>query len=250
MPNSIPSFLEMLGAGMHFGHRSSRWHPKMKPYIHSERNGVHIINLEKTAELLGRALDFLRDTAAAGGTVLLVGAKEQVQSLIETAGKESGMPYVHRRWLGGTLTNFKMLKENLWGRYLDLKGKKERGELGKYTKKEQLEFAKQIEEMDVKVGGFAQLAKLPEAIFIVDLRTEATAFVEAKDTKVPVVAICDTNVNPDGVAYPIPANDDAVKSVQLITALVAEAIKEGKKLYAERPIAPPPSAPAAQAANN
>lgn len=230
----------MLQTGMHFGHRSSRWHPKMQPYIHSERNGVHIIDLEKTAAYLAKALSFVRDTVAAGGTILIVGTKEQAKSIIEEAGKDCGMPFVHRRWLGGTLTNFKMIKDNLLGRYLDLKSQKEKGELGKYTKKEQLEFTKKIEELDVKIGGFAALSKLPEAIFILDLKTEETAFAEAKETKVPIIAVCDTNVNPDGVAYPIPANDDAVKSIELVVKLVAEAVKEGKKLYAERPIVATP----------
>ncbi len=233
----LPSLVDMLSAGMHFGHRSSRWHPKMEQFIHSERNGVHIINLEKTVEALEKALGFIRDTVAAGGTVLLVGTKEQAQSIVERTGKECGMPYVHRRWLGGTLTNFRMLRENLLGRYIDLKGKIERGELGKYTKKEQLEFVKKSQELEAKVGGFANLEKLPEAVFVLDLKTEATALAEALETKVPIVAVCDTNVNPDGVAYPIPANDDAVKSIEMIMALVAEAVKEGKKLAAETPIA-------------
>ncbi len=239
MPYSIPNLVEMLSSGMHFGHRSSRWHPKMQPYIFAERNGVHVINLEKTAELLSVALGYIRDIVAAGGTILIVGTKEQAQAITERVGKETGMPYVHLRWLGGTLTNFRMLKENLLSRYLDLKSKRDKGELGKYTKKEQLEFAKQIEEHDVKIGGFANLTKLPEAVFIIDLKTEVTAFAEALETKTPIVAICDTNVNPDGVSYVIPANDDAVKSIDLIMTLVAEAVKEGKKLYADRPIMPP-----------
>jgi len=229
----------MLQAGMHFGHRSSRWHPKMEPYIFAERNGVHIINLEKTAELLKSALDFLRDTVAAGGTVVLVGTKEQAKGMVEQAGKETGMPYVNRRWLGGTFTNFRMLKDNLLGHYLDLKGKRERGELGKYTKREQLEFGKKIEDMEKKIGGVANLGKLPEAVFILDLRHETTATQEARDTKVPIVAVCDTNVNPEGVAYPIPSNDDAVKTISILLALVTEAIKEGKRLYAESPAGQP-----------
>jgi len=235
---SLPSLVEMLSAGMHFGHRSSRWHPKMKQYIHSIRNGVHIIDLDKTVAHLEKALDFIRDTVAAGGTILIVGTKEQAQAVTDRIGKECGMPYVHRRWLGGTLTNFKMLKDNLLGRYLDLKDRQSRGELSKYTKKEQLEFAKKIEELDAKVGSFANLVKLPEVVFILDPKTEATAFAEAIETKVPIVAVCDTNVNPEMVSYPIPANDDAVKSIELIMNLVAEAVKEGKKLAAERPIVP------------
>ena len=236
-PNSnMPTLVEMLSAGMHFGHQKARRHPKMQPYIHSERNGVNIIDLEKTTVLLKQALDFIRDTVAAGGIILIVGTKEQAKPIIERVGKETGMPYIHRRWLGGTLTNFRMIKDNLLSPYLDLKGKIERSELGKYTKKEQLEFVKKTEDLDIKVGGFANLNKLPEAVFLLDLKTEATALAEAIDTKVPIIAVCDTNVNPQGIAYPIPANDDAVKSIEIVLNLVAEAIKEGKKLYAERPI--------------
>ena len=239
MSYTLPTLLEMLQAGMHFGHRTSRWHPKMEPYIFTEKNGIHIINLEKTAELLAKALGFVRDTVAAGGTVVLVGTKDQAKEYIARAGIETGMPYVNRRWLGGTFTNFRMLKENLLGQYLDLKGKKERGELGKYTKKEQLEFTNKIADMEKKIGGISSLNKLPEAVFILDIRKEVTAFTEAKETGVPIVAVCDSNVNPDGVAYPIPSNDDAVKTIELLVTLVTEAIKEGKKLYADSPAASP-----------
>jgi len=237
--SNLPSLVEMLQAGMHFGHQKARRHPKMQPYIHSERNGVNIIDLEKTTVLLEKALNFIRDTVAAGGVILIVGTKEQAKPIVERVGKETGMPYIHRRWLGGTLTNFRMIKDNLLAPYLDLKGKIERNELGKYTKKEQLEFVKKTEDLDIKVGGFAGLAKLPEAIFILDLKTEATALAEAVDTKVPIIAVCDTNVNPQDITYPIPANDDAVKSIEIVMNLVAEAVKEGKKLYAERPIVAP-----------
>jgi small subunit ribosomal protein S2 len=240
--SNLPSLVDMLSAGMHFGHRSSRWHPKMKQYIHSERNGVHIIDLDKTMELLENALNFIRDTVAAGGTILIVGTKEQAKPITERIGKESGMPYVHRRWLGGTLTNFRMIKDNLLSPYLDLKGKIERNELGKYTKKEQLEFVKKTQDLDMKVGGFAGLTKLPEAVFLLDLKTESTALAEAVETKVPIIAVCDTNVNPTDVAYPIPANDDAVKSIDMILSLVADAVKQGKKLAAERPVAAAPKA--------
>jgi small subunit ribosomal protein S2 len=234
--SNLPSLVEMLQAGMHFGHQKARRHPKMQPYIHSERNGVNIIDLEKTTVLLEKALNFIRDTVAAGGVILIVGTKEQAKPIVERVGKETGMPYIHRRWLGGTLTNFRMIKDNLLAPYLDLKGKIERNELGKYTKKEQLEFVKKTEDLDIKVGGFAGLAKLPEAVFILDLKTEATALAEAVDTNVPIIAVCDTNVNPQDITYPIPANDDAVKSIEIVMNLVAEAVKEGKKLYAERPI--------------
>jgi small subunit ribosomal protein S2 len=237
----------MLGAGMHYGHRSSRWHPKMEPYIFAERNGIHIINLEKTAALFAKALDFMRDTVANGGVVMLVGTKEQASAVVERAGLETGMPYVNRRWLGGTLTNFRMLKDNLLGKYLDIKGKLERGELGKYTKLEQLEFSKKTADMNKKIGGISSLTKLPEAIFILDIRKEVTAFTEAKDTKVPIVAICDSNVNPDGVAYPIPSNDDSVKTIELVFALVTEAIKEGKRLHEQNILAAAAVAPAVQA---
>lgn len=223
----IPSVLEMLKAGVHFGHQSSRWHPKMKPFIFGVRGGVHIIDVEKTQAQLEYTLNFVTETAARGGSILFVGTKRQAQSIVEQYAKEAGMPYINTRWLGGTLTNFGQL-QRLIRHYLDLKDKTAKGELKKYTKLEQLQFSREIEELDEKIGGLSTLTRLPDALFIVDARTEKTAVREAMSMNVPMVALVDSNVNPTGIRYVIPGNDDAVGSIELVAKLIAEAVKEGK----------------------
>jgi small subunit ribosomal protein S2 len=225
--SEIPTMLEMLQAGVHFGHKASKWHPKMKPYIFGERSDVHIINLEETAKKLKEALDFVRKTTAAGGVVLFVGSKEQAKEIVKRHAKDAGMPYVTTRWLGGTFTNFKTIK-SVTDRFTDLKNKTATGGLAKYTKKEQLNFQKEIVKLEELVGGIEILKKLPEAIFVVDVRAEKTAVAEARKRKVPVVALCDTNINPDDVDWAIPSNDDAVKAIEMMVGLVAAAVKEGK----------------------
>lgn len=222
----LPTLVEMLQAGVHFGHQTSRWHPKMKNFIFGSRGGIHIVDLEKTQEMLPEALAFVKSIAARGGNVLFVGTKRQAQPIVEKYAKACGMPHVTRRWLGGTLTNFAQIKHTL-KRLRMLKDQREKGELKKYTKKEQIILDREIDEMEHKVGGIQMLERPPEAIFVVDIRTEKTAVDEANSTGTKVVAICDTNVNPSGVHYVIPANDDAVKSIDLITRLVSEAVLEG-----------------------
>lgn len=226
MAFKMPSIVEMLQAGVHFGHQTSRWHPKMKNFIFGSRGGIHIVDLEKTQQMLPDALAFVKSVAARGGNVLFVGTKRQAQPIIEKYAKACGMPYVTQRWLGGTLTNFAQLKITL-RRLRSLKDQREKGELKKYTKKEQIILDREIEEMERKVGGIQMLERPPEAIFVVDIRTEKTAVDEANVTGTKVVAVCDTNVNPSGVDYVIPANDDAVKSIEMMTRLVSEAVQEG-----------------------
>lgn len=223
----IPTSLEMLKAGVHFGHQSSKWHPKMKPYIFGERGGVHIINVEKTAEQLAVTLAFVSQTVSKGGSILFVGTKPQAQSIVAKYAQECGMPYVDARWLGGTLTNYGQL-QRLIRHYLDLKDKREKGELKKYTKLEQLQFDREITELDGKIGGLSTLTRVPDALFILDARHEKTAVREAHAMKVPMIALVDSNVNPSGIEYVIPGNDDAVGSLDLITKLVAGAVTEGK----------------------
>jgi small subunit ribosomal protein S2 len=218
---------ELLAAGVHFGHQSSRWHPKMKPFIYGVRGGVHITNLDETVRLLPQALDFLSGIAARGGSVLFVGTKPQARELVKAAAESCGQPYVHNRWLGGTMTNFAEIKR-LIKKFVDLKDKQAKGELAKYTKQEQVWFARDIEDMDRKVGGIQTMMTTPDAIVIIDIKAEKTALMEAKQKNVPVVAIVDTNVNPDQVDYPIPGNDDGIKSIGLMLTLMAEAINEGK----------------------
>lgn len=236
----MPTMQEMLKAGVHFGHQVSKRHPKMDPYIFGFRNGVNIIDLDKTGQKLEAALDFVKKVTSEGGLVVFVGSKKQAQPIIKKYAMECGMPYVTNRWIGGTLTNFDIINKVIRG-YKDLKARQASGELLKYTKKEQAGFAKDLLKMEQMVGGLLNLNKIPAAVFIVDLKMESTARVEAESKKVPIVAICDTNVNPDGIAYPIPANDDATKSIEMITHLLAQACKEG---VANKKIEPVKTAPA------
>jgi small subunit ribosomal protein S2 len=226
MPNT-PTLVELLQAGVHFGHQTSKWHPKMKKFIFGERQGIHIINLEETQKALEKALAFARQTSARGGIVLFVGTKKQAADIVAKSAMEAGMPYVNKRWLGGTLTNFVNMAQ-LLRKYRDLKRKLEKGELNKYTKFEQLKFSEQVKSYDDKIGGLIDLLRIPDAVFIFDIRKDKTALEEATRRGVKVLALCDTNVNPKGVDYCIPANDDAVKSIELMSGLVAAAVKEGR----------------------
>lgn len=229
MATQTPTLLEMLRAGLHFGHRASKWHPKMKPFIFGERSGIHILNLEKTSEALDAALGFVRELSGKNGVILFVGTKPQAQEIVKREATACGMPYVTERWLGGTLTNFRVIYD-LIKRFLELKRQRDAGELVKYTKYEQLKISEEIGEMEHKVGGIASLTRLPDAIFILDLKHEKTAFRESQAVKIPIVAICDSNVNPQGVAYPIPGNDDAVSAIEMVVKLVAETVRDGKQL--------------------
>jgi len=225
----IPTIEEMLKAGMHFGHRTNKWHPKMEPFIFATRKNIHIIDLIKTQQNLAKALDFIKQSVGEGKTILLVGTKTQVKKPLKKIAQETGMPYVNERWLGGCLTNFLVIK-GLIRKYKNLLEKKESGKLDKYSKKERLDFDREINKLEISVGGLIDLTKLPDIIFIWDLKKEKTAFTEAKKKNISVVAVCDTNVNPTGVDYIIPANDDATKTIKLILNLVKEAIDEGKKI--------------------
>lgn len=229
----IPSLEEMLKAGLHFGHKNSRRHPKMDPFIFTSRNGINIINLEETAKKLEISLNFIKETAAKGGNILFIGTKPQVLPVVTKYAKECGMLFVNERWLGGTLTNFSVIS-SLIKRYNELRSQQEKGELKKYTKKEQLVLAKKIEDMARKVGGISGMIKVPDVVFVVDIKQEKTAVMEAVRKGIKIVAICDTNVNPRDIDYVIPANDDAVSSVEMIVGLVAEAVKEG---VSQRPAA-------------
>lgn len=226
------SLLEMLKNGVHFGHQKSRWHPKMKPYIFAERSGIHIVDLEQTREKLKEALTFLHDTASKGGVVVFIGTKKQAQGIIKKAAEDCGMPYIINRWIGGLFTNFAIVKK-LIDRLHELKKSQESGDLEKYTKKEQTAIKKKIEKLEKLVGGISGIKKIPDAIFIVGLKNEKTVVREANRKNIPIVALADTNTDPTNVAYPIPANDDATKSIKLITGLVAESIKEGKMAIKE-----------------
>lgn len=230
--------MEMLKAGFHFGHQKSKWHPKMASYIFGVRNGVHIVDLEITQKKLAEALEFLASVAERGGTALFVGTKRQAQAIVEREAMRAGVPYVNVRWLGGTLTNFSVIHA-LIKTHRDLARGFESGEFAvKYTKKEQLMFRRKMAEIEAKAGGILSLDKIPDTIFVVDIKKEKTAVNEAVAKRVPLVAICDTNVDPTEIAYPIPANDDAVGTIDLITKLVADAVLEGKARRAAGVVAP------------
>jgi len=233
----IPDLMTMLKAGAHFGHQLSKRHPKMEPYIFTAKSGFHIINLEQTQVKLEQALAFVKKVVAGGGTILFLGTKKQASPIIAKYAKEVDMPYITERWLGGTITNFGEISRVI-RKLTNLKKQKVTGALEKYTKKEQLEFNREIEKLEKMVGGVEKVNKIPDAIFVIDIKKEKTAVSEAGKKNIPIIALCDTNVNPDKVTYPIPANDDAVKSIEIFTQLIAEAVKEGQ---AERAKAVPPA---------
>ena len=224
---NLPTVLDLLKAGVHFGHQKGKWHPKAKKFIFVERGGVYIIDLEKTLEQLEAATSYLEKIAADGGVVLFIGTKKQGQDLIKKYATEAGMPYINERWVGGFFTNFPNVSK-LIKKYRSLKEQKESGALAKYTKNEQVGFNKEIEKLDKIVGGLGDLTKIPDAIFVLDVKKEKTAVTEARKKKVPIIGFCDTNTNPELLTYPIPANDDAVNSIELILKVVSQAINEGK----------------------
>lgn len=222
------TLLELLQHGVHFGHQRSRWHPKMKPYIFTERNGVHIIDLEKTRTKLIEAMEFVEGTARKGGVIIFVGTKKQAQNIVRKYAQECGMPYIVNRWIGGLLTNFNIVKK-LIDKLVNLKNQLVSGELQKFTKKERGQMTKRIEILEEMVGGLVELKKVPDALFVVDIKIEKTAIREAERKDIPVIALIDTNNDPTKVTHPIPANDDATKSIELLAQLVTESIKSGKE---------------------
>ena len=225
--SNIPSLLEMLKAGAHFGHQLSKWHPKMKPFLYGSRNGVHVINLERTQEELAKALEYVKDLASKGKTVLFIGTKRQAQAPVKAAAESCGMPFLTERWIGGLLTNFSESKDRL-KKYRILKEQVATGEIEKYTKKEQVELKKKLANLDKYLNGLVNMERMPDALYIADMRVAKTAVAEANRVNVPIVGVCDSNVNPDKAAYVIPANDDAVNSIKMIADLIAVAVNEGK----------------------
>ena len=220
---------DMAPAGVYFGHRVSKCHPKMKPYIIGVKGSDHIniIDLEKTKDLLIKALDFIKDFVQQDKIILFVGTKLPIRSLIQDIAEECEFPYVTNRWLGGTITNFQIIKKRI-DYFNDIRKKRSQGELEKYTKKEQLEIDKDIERLDLKIGGIKDMQKLPDAIFVVDMKKNTIAVKEARAQGIPVIAIADTEVNPSLVDYPIPANDDAITSVKYILEKIKKVILDNK----------------------
>jgi small subunit ribosomal protein S2 len=224
---AIPTFTmrQLLEAGVHFGHHTRRWNPKMQSYIFGVRNGVHIIDLEQTVPQLARALQAIRDVAAAGGRVLFVGTKRQAQEAVSEAAKRCGQYYVDHRWLGGMLTNFKTISQSI-KRLRELDERITQPEAG-ITKRELLELTRDRDKLERALGGIKEMGGLPDILFVIDTNKEAIAVQEANKLKIPVVAILDSNSNPDGIAYPIPGNDDAMRAVHLYCQLVSDAVLDG-----------------------
>ncbi|MCK4581088.1 MAG: 30S ribosomal protein S2, partial [Dehalococcoidia bacterium] len=220
---------ELLEAGAHFGHHTSYWHPKMKKYIFTQRNGIHIIDLEQTVTMLDAACSFARDLAGRGQTVLFVGTKRQAQQVVEEEARRCGMYYVAQRWLGGMLTNFATIQARI-DYLVRLEDGKEKGEFDSLSKKERVKLEKKLARLNEQMGGFKEMTALPGALFIADPIKDKIALAEAKRMDVPVIAIVDTNCSPDQIDYPIPANDDAIKTIKLICTRIADAVVEGKRL--------------------
>ena len=223
------SLKALLEAGVHFGHRTKRWNPKMKPYIFTERNGVHIIDLQQTVTELDRAYDYVRTLVSQNGNVLFVGTKRQAAEIISEEARRSAMPFVNQRWLGGTLTNFRTIRSRV--EYMtELERRRDYGEFARLPKKEVLKLNETIERLNLRVGGLRGLERLPEALFIVDVRREELAVKEASKLGIPIIAIVDTNCDPDPVKFVIPSNDDAIRAIKLMVGKMSEAALEGTAL--------------------
>ena len=225
---AVVSMKQLLEAGVHFGHQTRRWNPKMAPYIFTERNGIYIIDLQKTVKKLEEAYMFVRDTAANGGEILFVGTKKQAGDSVKEEAERCGMHYVNARWLGGMLTNFKTIRRRI-ERLAQLRKMEEDGTFELLPKKEVVKLKLEIEKLEKFIGGIKNMAELPAALFIVDPKKEKIAVSEARKLGIPIVAIVDTNCDPDEVDYVIPGNDDAIRAVKLIAGTMANAVLEGKQ---------------------
>ena len=241
---------ELLEAGAHFGHQTSRWHPRMKKYIFTKRNGIHIIDLEQTASMLGKASEFIKNIVGEGGKILFVGTKKQAQAIVQEEAKRCGMFYVNQRWIGGTLTNFAAIQSRI-DYLVRLEDQQAKGEMARLPKKEALKLTEEIEEMNLQLGGIKEMTTLPDALFIVDPSKERIAIAEAQRVGIPVIAMVDTNCNPDEIDAPIPSNDDAIRAIKLVTSKIANAILEAKggmTVAVEKGDVPNPSAETAPTA--
>jgi len=230
---AILSMKQLLEAGVHFGHQTKRWNPKMKPYIFGARNGIYIIDLQKTVTLFDEVYRFVVDAVANGGKVLFVGTKKQAQDSIKEESKRCEMFYINKRWLGGALTNFKTIKKNIQ-KLKDLETMKADGRLEQLSKKEALEIEREITKLEYNLGGIKEMEKLPAIIFIIDPKKERIAAAEARKLGIPSVGLLDTNCDPDDIDYIIPGNDDAIKAIRLFNSKIADACIEGKRKFEER----------------
>jgi small subunit ribosomal protein S2 len=221
---------QLLEAGVHFGHQTRRWDPKMSPYIFGERNGIHIVDLRQTLEQVEKAHELVRNTTAQGGRVMFVGTKKQAQAAVREAGTRSRMPYVNHRWLGGMLTNFQTISKRI--RYMiELEQMESSGEMQSLPKKERLRLRREMGKLQTVLGGVRDLERVPDAVFVIDVKTEHIAVAEASRLEVPLIAVVDTNCDPDPIDLVIPGNDDAIRSSQLMTSIIADAAEAGRSLY-------------------
>jgi small subunit ribosomal protein S2 len=224
---------QLLEAGVHFGHQTRRWNPKMQPYIFGERNGIHIVDLRQTLEQVTLASDFVKQTTEDGGIVLFVGTKKQAQAAIREAADEAGMPYVNHRWLGGMLTNFQTIHKRIMY-MLELERMETSGEMEALPKKERLRLRRELGKLQAVLGGVRSMTRPPEVVFIVDVIKEHIAVAEAKRLGIPIIAIVDTNCDPDSIDMVVPGNDDAIRAAQLIAGAVATSAKDGSEMYQAR----------------
>jgi small subunit ribosomal protein S2 len=231
---AVISMRQMLEAGVHFGHQTRRWNPKMKRFIFGERNGIYIIDLEQTLSRVEVAYNFVRDLTSKGGTVLFVGTKKQAQDPVQSYAEKVGMPYVNERWLGGMLTNFETISKRV-GKMLEYERMKASGEFDAMLKKEALILDRELGKLQRNLGGLRDMKKLPDAVFVIDTKKEHIAVTEANKLGIPVVAVVDTNVDPDVIQYPIPGNDDAIRANGLLVRVIAEAVEEGRYIASRRP---------------
>lgn len=227
------SMRDLLEAGVHFGHQTNRWNPKMRPFIFGERNGIHIIDLSQTVRMFADAYDFVAKVASRGETIMFVGTKKQAQDAIREQAERAGQFYVINRWLGGTMTNFQTIRNSI-NRLKELDKMSRDGSYAKYTKKEVLMFEREKERLENNVGGIRDMTGVPGALFIVDPKKEENAVKEAKKLGIPVVAVCDSNCDPREIDYPIPGNDDAIRAIRLFASAIAEACLEGSKSVSQR----------------
>jgi small subunit ribosomal protein S2 len=246
---AVVSMRELLEAGVHFGHQTRRWNPKMRRFIFAERGGIYIIDLQQTQQLLEDAHEFAKSLAGRGGSMLFVGTKKQAQDAVEEQAKRTGMPYVNHRWLGGLLTNWRTISDRI-DRLHDLRRLRDEGQLELLPPKERISMLGELEKLEANLGGVADMKRQPDAMFVLDLRKEQLAVREARRLGMPIVALVDTNCDPDEADYVIPGNDDAIRSCDLITRVIADGIAEGKQKVSPAEMAAPapePAAPAEQA---
>ena len=239
MTEPVVTMKQLLEARVHFGHQTRRWNPKMKRFIFGERNGIYIIDLEQTLKRLETAYVYVRDTVADGGSILFVGTKKQAQDPIQSYAEKCGMPYINERWLGGMLTNFETMSKRV-AKMAEYRRMRDSGEFEAMPKKEALLISRELAKLERNLGGIAQMEKLPSAVFILDTKEEHIAVTEANKLKLPIVAVVDTNCDPDIIQYVIPGNDDAIRSGALMCRVIADAVEEGRLMASKRPGAVPP----------